>query len=70
VQGWLKQEPLYTPEALHAVFKGSRNVSQAKAREDFGYQPRPLADTLRDAYADFDRRGKLRGRAPKALTHG
>jgi dihydroflavonol-4-reductase len=70
VQGWLKQEPLYTPEALHAVFKGSRNVSQAKARADFGYQPRPLADTLRDAYADFDRRGKLRGRPPKALTHG
>jgi dihydroflavonol-4-reductase len=53
------REPLYTPEALHAVFKGSRDVRTDKARAELGYAPRPLEDTLRDTYAFFDRAGRL-----------
>lgn len=55
----LGREPLYTPEALHAVFKGSRDVRTDKARAELGYTPRPLEDTLRDTYAFFERAGRL-----------
>ncbi len=70
VQGWLGQEPLYTPEALHAVFKGSRDVRSDKARVELGYTARPLEETLRDAYASFEAQGRLGGRAPGAAGGG
>lgn len=60
VTGLIGKEPLYTSEALHAVFKGSRDVRTDKAARDLGYRPRPLEDTLRDTYAWFEAAGRLR----------
>ena len=60
VTGLLGKEPLYTPEALHAVFKGSRDIRSDKAARELGFRCRPLADTLRDTYAWFEAAGRLR----------
>lgn len=53
--GWAtKQEPLYTGESLSTLAHTAR-ISGDKAARELGHAPRPLADTLRDAYAWFAR---------------
>jgi dihydroflavonol-4-reductase len=47
--GW---RPLMTRESLRAL-RGHRFVSHEKARAELGYQPRPLAETIRDTVAWF-----------------
>ena len=41
--------------------KSNRLVSSAKAREELGFDPRPVADSVRDAYRWFEANGKLVG---------
>lgn len=45
--------PLFTPDSLHAL-EYSPSVSHYKATAEFGYNPRPFLNTLRDTYAWFD----------------
>ena len=44
-------EPLFTLEGLSAVAHGNRDVRWDKAAAELGYQPRPLAETVRDTVA-------------------
>lgn len=53
---WRRREPLFTREAL-AVLRHARPVNSEKARRELGYTVRPLADSVRDLYADFATRG-------------
>ncbi len=62
----LRVEPLYTEESLMALRSDVR-FERAKAAADLEHHPRPLADTLRDAYAWFASRGALR--KPKPALH-
>ena len=59
-RAWVQRaEPLYTHESL-TVLQSRYKFDNAKARQDLGYAPRPLADTLRDTYAWFEAAGMLR----------
>jgi dihydroflavonol-4-reductase len=54
-------EPLFTSESLHALRAGKIDSSRAKA--ELGHAPRPLTETIRDVYRDFERDGRLGRRA-------
>jgi dihydroflavonol-4-reductase len=54
-----KQEPLYTIEALEALFAGNRNISSAKAMRELDYTIRPFEETLRDTFIWFQNKGYL-----------
>jgi len=45
-----KTEPLYTYQSLEILVNSTVNISNEKARKELGYNPRPLADSLRDTY--------------------
>ena len=49
-------EPLYTSEALHAL-RANKNLSHEKAARELGHNPRPIKETLKDAYASFTELG-------------
>ena len=53
-------EPLYTSEALHAL-KSNRDIRHDKASGELGFEPRPMAETVRDLYAWFEETGQLAG---------
>jgi len=53
------KEPLYTTEALDALFAGNRYISSAKARRELNYQVRPFEETIRDAFLWFENKGYL-----------
>ena len=55
----IKQEPLYTNEAIVAVTYGNRCISNAKAKAELNYTTRPLKDTLEDTYRWFSENGYL-----------
>jgi dihydroflavonol-4-reductase len=46
-------EPLYTGEALHAL-RNHRRITNARARAELGYAPRPLEQTIADTVAWFE----------------
>ena len=54
-----KQEPLYTIEALDALFAGNRNISNSKAMNELNYTTRPFRDTLNDTFIWFKNKGYL-----------
>ena len=54
-----KKEPLYTIEALEALFAGNRFISSAKAMQDLNYTIRPFEETLRDTFYWFQNKGYL-----------
>jgi dihydroflavonol-4-reductase len=54
-----KQEPLYTIEALEALFAGNRYISSAKAMKELNYTVRPFEETLRDTFHWFQNMGYL-----------
>lgn len=61
-EGWARltgKEPLFTRESLRAL-RGHRNVSCARAREDLGFRPRPLEETIADTLSWFRERGAIR----------
>ncbi len=61
IQGWIgNKEPLYTNEALEAIFTGNKATSSAKAIRDLDYHARPLDETLRDTYHWFQELGYVR----------
>jgi dihydroflavonol-4-reductase len=41
-------KPLYTSESLTIIGEGSRLISNAKARHELNFNPRPLTDTIED----------------------
>jgi dihydroflavonol-4-reductase len=45
-----KKEPLYTFQSLNILANSPVNISNAKARKELGYEPRPLEQTLRDTF--------------------
>ena len=53
-----KKEPLYTKESLHTL-QNHRFISHEKATRELEYKPRPLLETLRDAFEWFSTQGYL-----------
>ena len=53
------RRPLYTPEAVRVMAYGNRRISNAKARAELGFHPRPLADSVNDTYRWFNEHGML-----------
>jgi dihydroflavonol-4-reductase len=54
-----KKEPLYTVEALDALFTGNRLISSEKACAALGYTPRPFQETVYDTILWFKNNGYL-----------
>ncbi len=53
------KEPLYTNEALEAIFRGNRFISSEKAKNELDYVTRPLAETIHDTFEWFKNKGYL-----------
>ena len=53
------KEPLYTNEALEALFNGNRYISSDKARKALNYTTRPLEETLHDTIEWFKNKSYL-----------
>jgi dihydroflavonol-4-reductase len=45
-----KKQPLYTSQSLEILVNSPVNISNAKAKKELGYEPRPLAQTLKDTF--------------------
>ncbi|MBK8611151.1 MAG: NAD-dependent epimerase/dehydratase family protein [Chitinophagaceae bacterium] len=57
---WIKkEEPLYTVEALDALFTGNRLISSEKAKTDLNYNIRPFEETILDTFGWFTNNGYL-----------
>jgi dihydroflavonol-4-reductase len=52
------ERPLFTKFSLRTL-RSNRRISHARATRDLNYHPRPLHDTLEDAYAWFVQTGRL-----------
>ncbi len=61
----LRQEPLFTPEAVLTLGAEPR-VSHAKAADELAHAPRSLADTVGDVYRSFRERGVIPRDTPLA----
>lgn len=48
-----KTKPLYTYQSLDILVNSPVNISNAKAKKELGYEPRPLEQTLRDTFDWF-----------------
>lgn len=48
-----KKEPLYSAEALDALFKGNRFICSDKARKELNYTTRPFEETISDTFQWF-----------------
>ncbi len=57
---WSRTQPLYTRESLTIIQEGSRMISNAKARKELGFDPRPLTDTIRDLMGWFREHGNIK----------
>ena len=57
------RRPLYTPVSVRVMADGNRRISSAKAQAELGFQPRSLAESVRDTYRWFDEHGMLGERA-------
>lgn len=51
--------PLYTYESIMALKHSNRNYSHEKARQELGYHPRPLEESIRDIYEWYRDNGML-----------
>jgi dihydroflavonol-4-reductase len=45
-----KEKPIYTLQSLNLLINAPGNISSEKARNELGYDPRPLKQTLRDTF--------------------
>jgi dihydroflavonol-4-reductase len=54
-----KKEPLYTIEAIEALFNGNRFISSEKARTELNYTNRPFEETIHDTFFWFKNKGYL-----------
>ena len=57
------RRPLYTPVSVRVMAHGNRRISSAKAQTELGFDPRSLAESIRDTYRWYDGRGMLGGGA-------
>lgn len=53
------RRPAFSKDALDHLAFSNRRVSSAKAREELGFTPRPVADSVRDAFRWLEESGKL-----------
>ncbi len=53
-------EPLFTSESLGALRGSNRRIVRTKARDELGYEARPLSESVRDLYAWFASTGRIR----------
>jgi dihydroflavonol-4-reductase len=57
---WMRgAEPLYTAESLDIIKHSHRMISNDKARNELGYETRPLKETIRDTLEWFKNNGYL-----------
>jgi len=54
-----KSEPLYTSESLKIIGEGNRMISHTKAKNELGFNPRPLTQTISDLLEYFKINGFL-----------
>lgn len=54
-----KKEPLYTVEALDALFTGNQFISSEKAQTALQYTTRPFEETIQDTFHWFKNKGYL-----------
>ncbi len=54
-----KKEPLYTVEALDALFNGNRCISSAKAMNELNYSIRPFEETIAETFNWFKNKSYL-----------
>ncbi len=53
------QEPLYTNEAVEALFEGNRFINCDKAKDELGYNCRPFEETIHDSFHWYKNNGYL-----------
>ncbi|MEI6455874.1 MAG: NAD-dependent epimerase/dehydratase family protein [bacterium] len=53
-------EPLYTSESLTIIGEGSTKISNTKAKNELGFNPRPFSDTMRDLLEWFRQNGFIK----------
>jgi dihydroflavonol-4-reductase len=53
-------EPLYTKESLEIIKNGNRNISNAKACNELGFNPRKLEETIKDLFIWFRENNSLK----------
>ena len=53
------QDPLYTNKSLTILQEGNKHISNEKAKKELGFNPRPLAQTLKDSVDWFKEIGKI-----------
>ena len=54
-----RTEPLYTIEAIEALFEGNRFISSLKAIAELNYSIRPFEETISDTLKWFKNNGYL-----------
>ncbi|MCX6307097.1 MAG: NAD-dependent epimerase/dehydratase family protein [Bacteroidetes bacterium] len=52
-------KPLYTSESLTIISEGNRMISNAKARNELNFNPRPLTETIRDFLSWLKENGSI-----------
>ncbi len=53
-------KPLYTSESLTIITEGNRMISNAKARAELNFNPRPLTETIKDLLTWLRENGKIK----------
>jgi dihydroflavonol-4-reductase len=62
IYSWAKlsdRHPLYTSESLEILKSSNRNISSQKAKNELGFAPRPIEETLRDMFRWFEENQKI-----------
>jgi dihydroflavonol-4-reductase len=54
------RKPLYTKESLQIIKNGNRLISNTKARDELGFNPRSLEDTIKDLFIWFRENGSIK----------
>lgn len=54
------QDPLYTNQSLSILQEGNKHISNEKAKKELGFNPRPLAQSLKDSVTWFKEIGKIK----------
>ncbi len=62
IHGWAKitgDHPLYTSESLEILKSANKNISSKKAKNELGFSPRPIEETLQDMFQWFEENQKI-----------
>jgi dihydroflavonol-4-reductase len=52
-------QPIYTRNSLKIISESNQQITNAKARRELGFDPRPLEETIRDLFAWFSQKEYL-----------